>query len=130
VKLRESERLDAIAIVGLASIARDDDGRLELVEATSGSGRLEHGAGSWPGILRLVWGPSPARLQGLAAALPPGSSAIAALIEHRWVGEVRALLEEAGSEAVEDALKAEIAAVLAEGRDVVLTAGAATWRAG
>src|SRR5262249_52005790 len=127
LRLRENERLDLIEIGGLASITRDDDGRLEVLESRTPVVGIEQRAGSLSGILRLLWGPS--RLQELATALPPGSSAIAALIEHRWVDDVRALMEEAGADTVADVLKSEIAAALAEGRDLVLTAGAADWRA-
>jgi len=129
LKLRENERLELIEIVSLALIKRDDDGRLEFLESRSAWGGIERRAGSLSGILRLVWGPSSSsRLHELATALPPGSSAIAALIEHRWVDDVRALMEEAGADTVADVLKSEIAAALSEGRDVVLTAGAADWR--
>jgi hypothetical protein len=133
-KLRESERLEVISIVSLALIKRDEGGRLELLEARRASDWSERRSESLSGILRLLWGPtqdasSSARLHGLAEALPPGSSAIAALIEHRWVNDVRALMEEAGADTVSEALKSEIAAALAERRDLVVTAGAADWRA-
>jgi uncharacterized membrane protein len=133
-KLRESERLEVISIVSLALIKRDERGRLELLEARTSSDWSERQSGSLYGILRLLWGPtqdasSSLRLHGLAEALPPGSSAIAALIEHRWVDDVRALMEEAGARTVTEVLKSEIAAALAERRDLVVTAGAADWRA-
>jgi hypothetical protein len=70
-----------------------------------------------------------ARVHGLADSFAPGTSAIAALIEHRWVDDVRALMEEAGEETVAEALRSEIEAALAEGRDLILTAGGADWRA-
>ena len=133
LRLRESERLKLIGIVSLASIKRDVDGRLELLEARKASNWTHDRSGGFYGILGLMWGPTPdasssSRLHGLAEALPPGSSAIAALIEHRWVEDVRALMEEAGAETVMEALKAEIADALADGRDIVVTAGATDWR--
>jgi hypothetical protein len=132
--LRESERAGVIDVVSLALIKRDLDGSLELLEARASSDWSTARTGSLSGILQLLWGPthdasSSARLHGLAQALPPGSSAIAALIEHRWVDDVRALMEEAGAKTVTEALKSEIAAALAERRDLVVTAGAADWRA-
>jgi uncharacterized membrane protein len=131
-RLRESERLELIGIVSLALIKRDEKGRLEVLEAGHSSSDTRDWSGSFGEILRLMWGPTEdastsARLHGLASALPPGSSAIAALIEHRWVDDVRALMEEAGSDTVTEALKTEIAAALAEGRDIVVTAGATDW---
>ncbi len=132
--LRESARQNVIDIVSLALISRDPDGRLELIETRGTSDWNEQSSGPFPAILRLMFGPSghasaTSRLYGLAESLPPRSSAIAALIEHRWVEDVRALMEEAGSDTVEQVLRSEIGAALAEGRDLVLTAGAADWRA-
>ena len=39
-------------------------------------------------------------------------------------------MEEAGGDTVSEALKAEIAAAMADGRDIVVTAGATDWRTG
>jgi hypothetical protein len=135
LKLRESEQLGLIDIVNLVIIERDRDGPLDLVEGGDTSNGVHDRGGSFFVILRLLLGPTPdessaARLSGLAEALPPGSSAIAALIEHRWVQGVRAALEEAGADTVTAVLKSEIATALGEGRDVVLTAGAVEWGPG
>jgi uncharacterized membrane protein len=131
--LREAERLDLISIVGMTLVRREEDGRLEFLESRTGC--PQRSGSSLSAILRLMCGStqqasSSVRLQELAEALPAGSSAIAGLIEHRWVDDVRALMEEAGADVLTQALKSEIAAVLAEGRDFVVTAGAADWRAG
>src|SRR5262249_19502041 len=131
--LRESERRRVIGIVCLALIKRDQDGKLELLEARSTSNWMSDRSGSFAAILRLLLGTNgdgtrSARLSGLADSLAPGTSAIAALIEHRWVEDIRALMEEAGDEVVTETLRTEIAAAVAEGRDLILTAGGADWR--
>jgi uncharacterized membrane protein len=132
--LRESERRKVIGIVRLALIKRDQEGKLDLLEARNRGNGLDDPSGSFAAILRLMLGTagqatSSARLHGLAESFAPGTSAIAALIEHRWVEDVRALMEEAGEETVMEALRTEIEAALAEGRDLILTAGGADWRA-
>src|SRR5690349_18597786 len=96
--LRESERRRVIGIVSLALIKRDDQGKLELLEARSKAPAADDRSGSFDAILRLMLGSNSARLHGLADSFAPGTSAIAALIEHRWVEDVRALMEEAGEE--------------------------------
>jgi hypothetical protein len=132
--LRESERRRLIGIVGLALIKRDDEGRLEVLESRRAGDWVDDLPGSFPAILQLMLGPigdvsSSTRLRGIADALSPGSSAIAALIEHRWVDDIRALMEEAGAETITEALRSEILDALASRRDLVLTAGGADWRA-
>jgi hypothetical protein len=132
--LRESERRRVIGIVCLALIKRDRDGRLELLEARRTGNSMDDRSGSFSDILRLMLGSAPndsggSRLSRLADSFSPGTSAIAALIEHRWVEDVRALMEEAGEETITQALRTEIAAALAEGRELILTAGGADWRA-
>jgi hypothetical protein len=132
--LRESARQRLIRVISLTQIKRDARGRLELLEVRSVHGTGREVAGSLPAIFRMLLGPSDrvsvsARLSSLADALEPDTSAIAALIEHSWVDDVRALMEEAGVEAVTDAVRTEIADAMASGRDLVFTAGATEWRA-
>lgn len=62
------------------------------------------------------------RLKELGAALTPGTSAIVAVIEHRWVADLEQALEEAGAQVVMEGLKADIAAQLEAGREVVYSA--------
>jgi hypothetical protein len=133
--LRQSERRRLIGIAGLALIERGHDGRLELLESRRASDWIEEGSGPYVSILRLMCGSSPgdpgcSRLLELADAMPPATSAIAALIEHHWVEDVTALIQEAGEETASATVRSEIGAALAAGRDLVLTAGAADWRAG
>lgn len=130
-KLRAAERSGVIGIPYLTAMQRDDDGTLHLVEVGADPGQ----AGSLAAILHFVCAPggTPSdrrRLADLAQALPNGSSAIAVLLEHRWVDEVRELIESAETSAVTGVLTTAIAGALDEGRDLVLTAGAADWRTG
>lgn len=64
------------------------------------------------------------RIEQIADALTPNSSAIIAVIEHKWVAELEAELEEAGADVMTAAIAADIAAQLAEGRDVAYQATA------
>lgn len=131
-RLHESERRRLIDIVSLAQITRGRDGKLALVETRCADDSLHDHRGPFPAMLRLMVGPTAdassfSRLHGIGDALEPDTSAIAAVIEHRWVEDVRALMEEAGADAVAETLKDEIGAALSEGRDLLLTAGAPDW---
>ena len=63
-----------------------------------------------------------ARLKEIGDALPPGTSAIVALIEHKWVAELQAELEAEAEDVIVHALSADIAEQLAAGKDVSVTA--------
>jgi len=62
------------------------------------------------------------RLQALGEGLQPGTSAIVAVVEHKWVAQVEAALAEAGADAVTASLQADIAAQLEAGHDVAYNA--------
>lgn len=62
------------------------------------------------------------RLKEIGEALSPGTSAIVALIEHKWVGELEKELADTEAKILTQAVSAEIAAQLAQGKDVALTA--------
>jgi hypothetical protein len=131
-KLKQSERHSVIRVLSLTLIKRDRAGRVEVLEAKHGRA-TQQPTGPFPAILELMLGPTPeasscSRLRGLASALSPGTSAIAALIEHRWVQDIRAVMEEAGPDTVAEAMKSEIVAALATNKDLVLTAGSAAWQ--
>ena len=64
------------------------------------------------------------RIEQIADALTPNSSAIIAVIEHKWVAELEAELEEAGADVMTAAIAADIAAQLGEGRSVAYQATA------
>jgi uncharacterized membrane protein len=52
------------------------------------------------------------RLKTIGDSLKPGTSAIVAVVEHKWVAEVQKAMQEAGADAVTEALSADIAAQL------------------
>ncbi|MCP4359311.1 MAG: DUF1269 domain-containing protein [Chloroflexi bacterium] len=62
------------------------------------------------------------RLEKIGEALQPGTSAIVAVIEHKWVAGLEKDLAEAGANVMTEALSADIAQQLAEGKDVAFTA--------
>lgn len=62
------------------------------------------------------------RLEKIGEALTPGSSAIVALIEHKWVAEAEKEMAEAGANVMTEALSEDIAKQLAEGKDVAFSA--------
>jgi uncharacterized membrane protein len=62
------------------------------------------------------------RLKQLGEGLKPGTSAIVAIIEHRWVAELEAALAEAGAQVMTEALKEDIAQQLEAGHEVAYTA--------
>jgi hypothetical protein len=65
---------------------------------------------------------SDARLKALGARLTPGSSAIVAVVEHRWVAEVKKAMAEAGADLFAEAIGADIGAELEAGHEVAYTA--------
>jgi uncharacterized membrane protein len=62
------------------------------------------------------------RLEKIAEALKPGTSAIVAIIEHKWVRDLEKDLREAGADVMTEALSADIAQQLAEGKEMSFTA--------
>jgi len=65
---------------------------------------------------------SPERLDQVADALEPGTSALVAVIEHTWVEELSDELAEAGADVMTAAIAADIAEQLAAGHDVSYSA--------
>lgn len=62
-----------------------------------------------------------ARLQRLGESLKPGSSAIVAVIEHRWVEDAEAAMRQAGADVLTETISADIAAQLEAGRESAYT---------
>jgi uncharacterized membrane protein len=149
-ELKGLKREKLIGIQNAAVIRKDDKGKIHIREtADMGGGQgaaLGGVAGAAIGILAgpalivpaavgaLVGGLaaklrdsgfSNQRLETLGEGLQPGSSAIIAVIEHRWVEEVRRELQEAGADLLTAELKADIAGQLEAGHDVAYSALAA-----
>ena len=119
--LAELERLaehDIVRLVDALVVRKDENGDLELLEIAQGLG-----GGGEPGALvgRLtglaaeaeggVDAPTPAeRLEAVAEdvwyvadAIPPGTAAAVALLEHRWAIPLRTALHGAGGRLLEEA---------------------------
>ena len=146
--LRQAKKEKLIGILDAAVIRRDEKNKLHLKEtADVGGGKGALAGGMVGAVLGLIAGPAgllvgaaagaitggvagkaidagipDERLKEIGEALKPGTSAIVAIIEHRWVAEIENQLAEAGAQVVTEALKADIAAQLEEGRDVAYTA--------
>ncbi len=62
------------------------------------------------------------RLRQIGAALQPGTSAIVAMIEHTWVGEIQDELQRAGGNLLAAAISEDVKNQLAAGKDVAYSA--------
>lgn len=145
LKTLKRERL--IGIQNAAVIRKDEKGKLHIREtADLGGGRGAALGGVAGAAIGLIAGPalvvpaavgalvggltaklkdsgfSDERLETLGEGLTPGSSAIVAVIEHKWVDEIQKELEEAGADLVTAQLQADIATQLEAGHEVAYTA--------
>lgn len=138
--LKELERMKFIGMWNAAVITKDTEGKLKLKETAEIKG-VKRGAGIGAiagGIIGiLAGGPIGGIVLGAAAGalggkvidlgfsdkdlkemgdlMGPGSSAIIAVIEHKWVGELVDALEDMGAEILRQELKDEVAATIAAG---------------
>lgn len=146
-QLKAARKEKLIGIQVAAVVRRDDKDKLhikEMGEFSAGRGALGGAAlgvilGVLTGGAGLVLGAIGAlaggitgkvrdigipqeRLQTLGAALKPGTSAIVAVIEHKWVAELEKMMAEAGADVLTAAISADIAEQLAQGKDVSFSA--------
>lgn len=145
LKVAKRERL--IGIQNAAVLRKDEKGKLHIKEtADMGGGKGAVLGGVTGAAIGLIAGPLlvvPAavgalvgglaaklvdsgfpdeRLKQLGEGLEPGSSAIIAVVEHKWVDQVHKEMEEAGADMVTEALKTDIAEQLEAGHEVAYTA--------
>jgi uncharacterized membrane protein len=145
--LKEAKWAGLIGIQNAAVIRRDEKDKLHIKETGDwggGKGAAAGGAiGAAAGIVlgpgALVTGAVGALIGGLAAklrdsgfsderlkkvgeGLNPGTSAIIAVIEHRWVAAMERELAEAGADVFTEEISADIAAQLDAGREVAYSA--------
>ena len=135
-KLKEAKKEKLIGIQDAAILRRDAGGKLHIKETEDmrgGRGAIIGGVvGAVAGLLAgplvlataagaLIGGLAAKlrdsgfpdeRLKMLGKALTPGTSAIIAVIEHKWVAEYEKALAEYGAKVVTEAVKADIAAQL------------------
>lgn len=145
--LQAAKKQHLIAIQNAAVIRRDVNNKLHITETADWSGGKGAAVGAIVGgAIGLIFPPSllatgvigaaigglaakmrdsgfpDGQLKEIGAALKPGTSAIVAVVEHVWVADLQRELEEQGARTVREAIAADIAAQLAQGRDVVYTA--------
>jgi uncharacterized membrane protein len=144
--LQEAKAAGLVTIDDAAVLTKDADGKLHLREPSDwGGGRGAALGGVAGAALGLLAGPiglatglgaligglaaklrdsgfSDDRLRKLGESLKPGTSAIVAVVEHRWVETLEKQLAEAGADTVTEQVGADIAAQLEAGRDVAYTA--------
>jgi len=136
-QLRDIDR-DLMAVKHAAVLIRNAEGKLEIKEShQAGKGAVVGGLVG--GVIGLVTGPvgwvavggaalgalaarlrdsgfPDDRLRQIGQALTPGTSALVAIVEHRWVLQVEEELKAAGATYATEAVKAEVAAQLEETR--------------
>ncbi|HEY7199663.1 MAG TPA: DUF1269 domain-containing protein [Candidatus Dormibacteraeota bacterium] len=129
---------DLIGIAQAAVIVRDADGKLEIRESHHiGRGAVLGGVAG--AVVGLITGPigwvtvggaavgalaarlrdsgfPDAKLREIGEALTPGTSALVAIVEHRWVREVEDRLRAEGAKYATAAVQADIAAQLEEAK--------------
>ena len=150
-ELKAAKWAGLIGIQNAAVLRRDEKNKLhvkELKDWGGGKGAAFGGAlGAVLGVLTgpgiLVAGAAGALIGGLAAklrdsgfsnerlntigeSLQPGTSAIVAIIEHKWVAELENEMAEAGADVLTESIAADVAAQLEAGREVAYTALSST----
>jgi len=138
--IQQLERLKFIGVWNAAVLTKDRDGKLELKETAEAKGiRRGAGIGAVAGAIVgiLVGGPiggialgagagalagkvidlgfRDKELEELGGLMGPGSSAIIAIIEHKWVGDLLGALEEYGARIIRQQLEDEVALTIATG---------------
>jgi uncharacterized membrane protein len=147
--LKELKRAKWAGVIGIqdaAVVRRDEKNKLHIKETGDwGGGKgavvggllggaigLLAGPVGWIGLTGAVIGGLAAklrdsgipdeRLETLGEALKPGTSAIVAIIEHKWVEEYENMVAEEGARVLTQAISDDIAAQLEEGGEVKYTA--------
>jgi uncharacterized membrane protein len=144
--LKLGRRVGLIGIVDAAAVVKDAEGELRITNAkhrgrrgflTGGalggalavlSGPLGWGTAAATGAIGALIGrarnaPFKASLEDLATSLPPDSSLLVAMVEHRWVEAIEAAAAELGARVVREEMKADIREQLEAGGNVTFTMG-------
>jgi uncharacterized membrane protein len=145
-EIKQAKWAGVIGIQNAAVLRMDQKGKLHIKETGDWGGGKGAVAGAiiggtiglltgpigWLGLTGAVIGGlaaklrdsgfSDARLKKLGEALQPGTSAIVAVIEHKWVDELEKQMQEAGADVMTEEIGADVAAQLEAGREVAYTA--------
>lgn len=145
--LKQVQRENLIKIDSAAVLRKDQHGRLHITEtADMGGGKGAALGGVAGAVIGVIAGPallvpaavgaliggltaklrdsgfSEARLKKLGEGLTPGSSAIVAVVEHRWVAQVEAAMAEASADLLTASMSTDIAGQLEAGHKVAYSA--------
>jgi uncharacterized membrane protein len=145
--LKQARKEKLIGIRNAAILRKDEKGKLHIKETADFSGPQGAALGGVAGAaIGLIAGPallvpaavgalvggltgklrdtgfSDARLKTFGENLKPGSSAIVAVVEHKWVADVEKAMAEAGADAMTAAIGADVAAQLEAGHQVAYSA--------
>jgi uncharacterized membrane protein len=144
--LKQGRKEGLIGIVDAAVVVKDANGKLKITDSKRRGARgfVTGGVvGALIGLLaappvgaaavgggvigalvgKLRGAPLKAEMKSIGSALPSGSSAIVAAIEHDWVPQLEAALIADGAQLVQDTIRADIAEQLNAGGNVLYTAG-------
>lgn len=144
-ELKQGKKEGLIGIIDAAVVVKDAEGKLKITDSrrrgvrgfiTGGVigsvlglllappvGVVALGAGAIGTLVgKLRGAPLKAELKDIGSALPPNSSAIVAVVEHTWVAKLEAQLAVEGARVVQETIKADIAAQLNAGGNVLYTA--------
>ncbi|GIK74738.1 MAG: membrane protein [Chloroflexota bacterium] len=143
-ELKQGKKEGLIGIIDAAVVVKDAEGKLKVKDAKRRSRKGLITGGIVGGVLGLLAGPVgwmavgggaigalagkaagsglKATMEEIGAALTPNSSAIVAVVEHKWVGILESMLAAEGARLAMDAIKEDIATQLNAGGSVLFTA--------
>jgi uncharacterized membrane protein len=142
--LQQAKSEGLIGIADMAIVVKDENGKLKITDSKHRTARGLVTGGVVGGLVGLLAGPvglaamggsAVGALAGRARGLPmraelkeagdsliPNSSAIVAVIEHTWVTELETALAAQGAQVIHDTIKADVAAQLNAGGNVLYSA--------
>ena len=145
--LKSAAKQGTIKVQNAAVLKKDSKGKIKITETADMGGRKGAAIGGVAGgAIGVIAGPAllvpvavgalvgglvskmrdtgfnDARLKTLGEGLKPGSSAIIAVVEHKWVSDIEKELKKQGADVVTEALRDDISAELEAGHDVAYTA--------
>lgn len=146
-ELKQAKREKLIGIDNAAVIRKDEKGKIHIKETAQIGGGKGAAMGAATGAaIGIIAGPllvvpaavgalvgglaakardvgfSDERLEKIGEGLTPGSSAIIAVVEHKWVEQLQEELEEMEADVVTEALSADINEQLEKGHEVAYNA--------
>jgi len=146
-ELKQAQSAKLIKIEDAAVIRKDEKGKLHIKETGDwGGGKGAAVGGAIGAALGIITGPGAIltgaigaligglsaklrdsgfddqRLKTLGTSLEPGTSAIVALVEHKWVQDVQDQIDEYAMDMFTESISADIAAQLQAGKEIEISA--------